>query len=161
MMPDSRKGKRKASASTATPIPVGSDVLDTLVPVATGRKANQPLLERWRYKQIAAAKWERTDRGPWQAPADLTRPWKAIRERAGLPEVIPYALRHSSIVRGIKANLPIRLVASLHDTSIAMIERHYGAHVTDGLEELSRGAIVPLVPAEHGNVVAMQRSANG
>jgi hypothetical protein len=42
-----------------------------------------------------------------------------------------YALRHSSIVRGLKANLPIRLVAALHDTSVEMIEKHYSAFIVD------------------------------
>jgi len=83
----------------------------------------------------------------------LVRPWHAIRERAGLPDVIPYALRHSSIVRGIRANLPIRLVAALHDTSVAMIERHYGRWVADGLDALAASAVVPLLPADEGNVV--------
>ena len=32
------------------------------------------------------------------------------------PEATMYALRHSSIVRMLKANVPIRLVASLHNT---------------------------------------------
>jgi hypothetical protein len=41
-----------------------------------------------------------------------------------MPE-IPYALRHSSIVRAIRANLPIRPVAALHDTSVEMTEQHY------------------------------------
>ena len=63
-----------------------------------------------------------------------------------MPEVIPYALRHSSIVRGIRANLPIRLVAALHDTSVQMIERHYGKWVVDGLDDLAARAVVPLVP---------------
>ena len=61
-------------------------------------------------------------------------------------KIIPYALRHSSIVRGIRANLPIRLVAAAHDTSIGMIERHYSRFITSGLEDMLRQAIVPLVP---------------
>lgn len=58
---------------------------------------------------------------------------------------IPYALRHSSIVRGLRASLPIRLVAALHDTSVAMIERHYSRRITEGLEELVARAVGPLV----------------
>jgi len=60
--------------------------------------------------------------------------------------VIPYALRHTSIVRGIRANQPIRLVAALHDTSVTMIERHYGRYIADGLDELAARSVVPLVP---------------
>ena len=59
---------------------------------------------------------------------------------------MPYALRHSSIVRGIRAGLPIRLVAAMHDTSVVMIERHYARWITDGLEELAARAVIPLVP---------------
>jgi hypothetical protein len=74
--------------------------------------------------------------------------------------VIPYALRHSSIVRGIRANLPIRLVAALHDTSVPMIERHYGRWIVDGLEELAARAIVPLVSQAEGNIVRLRASAD-
>jgi hypothetical protein len=73
-----------------------------------------------------------------------------------MPGIISYALRHSSIVRGIRANLPIRLVASLHDTSVAMIERHYARYIADGLDELAARAVVPLVPSEGGNVVQLK-----
>jgi len=65
---------------------------------------------------------------------------------AGLPaSTIPYALRHSSIVRGLRAGLPIRLVAALHDTSVVMIERHYSRYITEGLDELVARAVVPIV----------------
>jgi len=40
-----------------------------------------------------------------------------------MPEVIPYALRHSSIVRGLRKGLPIQQVAKLHNTSVKTIER--------------------------------------
>jgi hypothetical protein len=76
----------------------------------------------------------------------MARPWEEIRKSAKMPDVIPYALRHSSIVKHIRANLPIRLVAALHDTSTAMIERHYSKWITSGLEEMARVAITPLVP---------------
>lgn len=142
MVPMSRKGRGAKSGSI--PVPVGGDVLNALVPVVTERPADAPLLERWRRIQTAAATWQRDRRGPWRAASELLRPWHAIRERAGLPEVIPYALRHSSIVRGIRVNLPLRLVAALHDTSTAMIERHYARFIADGLEDLARAAIVPL-----------------
>jgi len=70
--------------------------------------------------------WATAGRVAWWTASELTGPsgaWKDIKTKAGMPTVIPYALRHSSIVRGIKANLPIRLVAALHDTSVAMISR--------------------------------------
>lgn len=157
LVPVSRKG-RGGKTGTIT-VPVGRDVLDELVPVVTGRPADAPLLERWRAVQVKGGiTWQRSGRGPWQSAAELVRPWHAIREKAQLHEAIPYALRHSSIVKGIRANLPIRLVAGLHDTSTAMIERHYAKWITSGLEELARAAIVPLVPSVEGaRVVTIRR----
>jgi hypothetical protein len=86
--------------------------------------------------------WKKSERGPWKR-AELARPWKAIRERASLPEVIPYALRHASIVRGLRKGLPIQQVAKLHNTSVKMIERHYAKYIATALEDLARAAGVP------------------
>ncbi|MES2494665.1 MAG: tyrosine-type recombinase/integrase [Pseudomonadota bacterium] len=144
MVPVSRKGRGTKNAGT--PVPIGDDVLQIMLPTIDGRSANETLLERWRNKQTPGSiKWERDGRGPWKTASELTRPWNAIRKRADLAPIIPYALRHSSIVRGIRANLPIRLVASLHDTSVQMIERHYGRFIADGLDELAAKAVVPLI----------------
>lgn len=151
MIPVSRKGKGKAGS---IPVPVGNDVLDALQPVVTGRKSDAPLLERWRHKQEKGSiEWHPDGRGPWLNASELVRPWGAIRRRAGMTDVIPYALRHSSIVRGIKANLPIRLVAATHDTSAAMIERHYSKWIVSGLEELAARAVVPLVQESSSKVI--------
>src|SRR6266478_5082361 len=75
------------------------------------------------------------------------------------PEVIPYALRHSSIVRGLRKGLPIQQVAKLHNTSVKMIERHYAKYIATALEDLARAAIVSLVPRSDGNVVPMGKRA--
>ena len=145
MMPTSRKGNGAKVA--AVPVAVPQDVLNALAPIVNGRASSERLLERWRSKQVPGGiRWERTDRGPWETASEMDRAWDAIRTRAGLPEAIPYALRHSSIVRGIRANLPIRLVASSHDTSVSMIERHYGHFIADGLDDMAAAAVVSLIP---------------
>ncbi len=158
LVPVSRKGRGKKSGNT--PVPVGGDVLDALQQVITGRAGNRHLLERWRHRQIKGNEWEKTGRGPWSS-SELVRPWHAIRERARLPHVIPYSLRHSSIVRCIRKNLPIRLVAAMHDTSVQMVERHYSRWIVDGLEELAAQAIVPLVPRDEGGKVLPMRGRAG
>lgn len=143
MMPPSRKGR--GGKARLIPVPIGRDVLDVLAPIVVGRSKGASLFERWRYsQQPGTIRWERSSRGPWQTPSEIVRPWGDIRNKAGLPDVIPYALRHSSIVRGIRANLPTRLVAAIHDTSIVMIERHYARHIADGLDTLAAQAIIPL-----------------
>lgn len=77
----------------------------------------------------------------------MTKLWKKVTISAATPGAIPYALRHSSIVRGLRNGLPIRLVAALHDTSVEMIERHYSRWITEGLEDLVAKAIVPMFRA--------------
>jgi hypothetical protein len=78
----------------------------------------------------------------------MTRPWRAAVATAGLPAgLVPYCLRHSSIVRGLTNGLPVSLVAKVHDTSVAMIEKHYGAFIVDAAEELLRRAMVPMAAA--------------
>ena len=64
-----------------------------------------------------------------------------------------YCLRHSSIVRMLVRNVPIRLVASLHNTSTSMIEKHYSRHITEtSIDDIARvGLLSDPVPA--GNVV--------
>ncbi|MBF0678558.1 MAG: tyrosine-type recombinase/integrase [Devosia sp.] len=149
IVPRSRKGQGDKSDSLK--IPVGQDVLDELVPVTQGRDPYEPLLERWRHAQAPGGRaWVRSERGRWQSAAALDKSWQQITARAGLPKVIPYALRHTSIVNGIRANQPIRLVAALHDTSVVQIEKHYSRWIVDGLEEIARAAVRPLVPQTEG-----------
>jgi hypothetical protein len=141
---------------------VGSDVIEALKPAIAGRRPADPLLERWRHRQEkpeAGSKpvWVRDSRGTWNSPAELTRPWAVIIERAGLPaDTVPYSLRHSSIVRGLRAALPVRLVAQLHDTSDKMIERHYASSIVNALDDLTAAAVVPLVDTGRGKVVKLK-----
>ncbi|MEH2520130.1 hypothetical protein V1279_005703 [Bradyrhizobium sp. AZCC 1610] len=83
----------------------------------------------------------------------------AGKYRLAMPEVIPYALRHSSIVRGLRKGLPIQQVAKLHNTSVKMIERHYAKYIATALEDLARAAVVSLVPRSDGNVGPMGKRA--
>jgi len=71
-------------------------------------------------------------------------------------DVTVYCLRHSSIVRALLANIPIRLIASLHNTSVAMIEKHYSKHIAEHADDLARVALLQHEPPHGGNVVAMR-----
>lgn len=150
MVPVSRKGKGQKAANRIG-VRVGADVLDLLKPAIAGRKGHEPLLLRPRWEQVARPgkinSWRKSnERVEWQNASELRNPWDRIRVKAGLSaDVIPYAFRHSSIVRGLRAGLPTRLVAALHDTSSAMIERHYSVYIVDALGELAAKAVVPLV----------------
>ncbi|MDG4904550.1 MULTISPECIES: tyrosine-type recombinase/integrase [unclassified Mesorhizobium] len=150
MVPTSRKG-RGTKKTTHVGIRVGIDVIDQLRPAIAGKQRGDALLQRWRHVQTKATEsqppqWVRDARGPWVAASELARPWLEIVTRAGLSrEVVPYSLRHSSIVRQLRAGLPVRLVAALHDTSTTMIERHYASAIVDLLDELSASAVIPLI----------------
>ena len=155
MVPTSRKGRGVKKVSHVA-VQIGHDVVEALRPAIAGRRSNAPLLERWRHQQtkgteFAPPGWERLSRGPWLHATELARPWSLILRRAGLPaDTVPYSLRHSSIVRMLKAGLPIRLVASLHDTSSAVIERHYASVITNAMDDLAARAVVPLVSRVDG-----------
>jgi integrase len=157
MVPGSYKGRGGNGGSV--PVPVGDDVIEVVLPAIVGRPSDAPLFERWIHEQEPGGiVWKKSERSPWKR-GELARPWNALRERAGMLEVIPYALRHSSIVRGLRKGLPIQQVAKLHNTSVKMIERHYAKYIATALEDLARAAVVPLVPRSNGNLVPMGRRA--
>jgi hypothetical protein len=69
-----------------------------------------------------------------------------------------YALRHTSIVRQLLATVAVRVVASLHDTSIAMIERTYSRHIGDHSDALARGAMLDIAEPAQDVVLALRAS---
>ena len=155
MVPASRKG-RGGKTSTLVAIRIGEDVVSLLLPAVRGRKPGEPLLQKWLHSPVDG-KWQRTSREAWKFPSELRRPWAAILEKARLPEnTVIYALRHSSIVRQLTARLPLGLVADLHDTSTAMIERHYSSSIVSMLDDVAAGAIIPLIDREDQKVVSLR-----
>ena len=70
-------------------------------------------------------------------------------------EVTMYCLRHSSIVRMLLQNVPIRLVASLHNTSVTMIEKHYSKYIVEYGDEHARAALLQHEPTIGDNIVAL------
>ena len=69
-----------------------------------------------------------------------------------------YCLRHSSIVRMLLRNVPIRLVASLHNTSVAMIEKHYSRYITEhSIDDITRAGLLSEPAPAADNVVALAR----
>lgn len=153
MVPGSYKGR--GGIGGLVPIPVGEDVIAVLLPAIVGRPKDAFLFERWNYVQERnSITWKKSTRGPWKT-AELSRPWHAIRARAELPKVIPYSLRHTSIVRGLRNNLPIQQVARMHNTSVTMIERHYARYIATALEDRARAAVVPIVPQNESNLVTI------
>jgi integrase len=71
------------------------------------------------------------------------------------PDATMYCLRHSSITRALLQNVPIRLVASLHDTSVVMIERHYSKYIVEHSDDISRRALLQHEPQVGGEIVTL------
>jgi integrase len=160
MVPTSAKGRPGSRKPSHHPVPVGVDLVALLQPAIAGRKGSDLLLMKWRMQQVPGDKsagippmWRRDTRVGWLSAADLTRPWRKALSQAGLPpELTPYRLRDASVIRGLRVGLPVRLVAQLHDTSAAMIEKHYASYIVDALSEVERRAIVPIRPAAVGKM---------
>ena len=144
LIPSSNKGRGNRKRPPIA-IRIGDDVISKLASQSRGRHASDLLFKRWAYKRTAGIKWEKEKLRGW-LPSELTKPFAAIATRAGLSEdVTAYSLRHSSIVRGLRANLPVRLVAAIHDTSSDMIEKYYSAFIVDALGAAAAAAIIPLI----------------
>jgi integrase len=156
LVPTSRKGRR--SKLTHVAVPVAQDVIDALAPAVNGRIGAEPLFLYRGWRRVGPIGWERSpERRPWTSPDQMARHWGQIVARAGLPaSTTPYSLRHSSIVRGLRAGLPTRLVAQLHNTSSLMIEAHYSHHISDALAELAERAVISLAPVAPSPIAAVR-----
>jgi integrase len=147
-VPTSLKGTSTEKASHIA-LPIMPEVVDALRPAVAGRRGHEALLLRPRWRREPGpglGVLKIYERGAWGSASTLTRPWLAIITEAELKGAIPYALRHSSIVRGLRAGLPIQLVARLHDSSATMIEKFYSRYIVSGLDDLARAALIPMLP---------------
>lgn len=152
MMPGSKKGRGRKQRPSV-PIPLSTEAIERLAPAVEGRDLNEPLLMRWHHRKEGKCTWVRAERRSWGPAYQTGEYWRAAVKRAGLPKgTIMYALRHSSIVRGLRAMLPVRLVAALHDTSVEMIEMHYAAFIVDATEDLARRAAISFAPEAAGSL---------
>jgi integrase len=142
LMPKSAKGgtaKRAERKLERIPVPITAALAALLKQASKGRASEAPLLlrsngEPWAYR--------RSD----HYRQDIRKVVEAIGRD---PDAVTiYSLRHSSIVRHLLANTPIRVVAALHDTSVGQIERHYSKHIARHSDEIARRALLqPEQPA--------------
>jgi integrase len=133
-IPTSRKGRGEKKIKRRQ-VPLPSELVARLQAIAAD-------------KADAALLLNKPDGGPWKK-SDQLRPWRKAAERAGLDpnEVSMYALRHTSITRMLKAGVPIRIVAALHDTSVGQIERTYALKIDKHVDDIVRPAMLDLTPA--------------
>jgi integrase len=146
LMPLSAKGRARSKRHERRPVPITPALAAVLKQGAQGRAPDAALLLR--------ANGERWGHGRRRHHRD---DFRAVIEAAGLdPDVATLsALRHSSIVRQLLANVPIRIVATLHDTSVKMIERTYTPHIAEHTDALARRALLDIAPSAIANIVPL------
>jgi integrase len=124
MMPSSRKGRNRQIMRK--PLPISPRLAALLRQAAVGRAPHARLLDKIR---------------------KISERFSAATKHLGLdPDATPYALRHSSIVRMLLNGVPVRVVASHHDTSVEMIEKHYSRYITDVSDVLTRRTLLDFPP---------------
>jgi integrase len=131
LMPRSAKGRGQKRIERR-PIPIPPSLAARLRAAAGDRSPNAPLLQR-----LDGAAWH-------SGHSDHSRPFERALAAAGLPKVVPYALRHSSITRALQRGLSPRLVADAHDTSVVMLERNYAKYIADHSDAALRTAQIDL-----------------
>ena len=142
MMPSSRKGRGQKKV-THVPVPIPSSLAEKLKLAGKDKASDAPLLIK-----PSGDRWKQSDH---------SRLFRRVVLRAALDpsEVTLYALRHSSIVRDLLANVPVRVVATKHDTSIPMIERNYSKYIADHADMLSRRAMLDPSTPFGDNVISL------
>ncbi len=155
MMPKSGKGGTRHPGQRKVEryaVSISPELAALLKAAAKGRPSHAPLLLRKNGK-------------PWHAdnPSNDYRPGvRSVVEQIGLdPNVYGlYAFRHSSITRMLLAGTHTAIVAKCHDTSEAMIRKHYAASILDYTDEITRKTLPALGPAREpaaGNVVKLTK----
>ena len=148
-MPRSGKGGGRNRAKKKVErysVPITAQLAVKLKQATKGRADDAPLLLK-----SDGSSW---DKNPGQ---NYHRQVDNVVTAIGLDaaDVSMYCLRHSSIVRMLLLNVPIRLVASLHNTSVAMIERHYSKYIVEHSDDISRPALLLHEPPSGENIVAL------
>jgi integrase len=148
LMPLSAKGRIRTKRLERRSVPIPSALAAVLVQEAKGRPTDAPLLVR-----ANGEAWGHSTR------ARHRNDFRAVVEAVGLdPNVITlYSLRHSSIVRQLVANVPIRIVAATHDTSAKQIEAHYSKHISEHSDALVRRAMLDLSTPVSDKVITLKR----
>jgi site-specific recombinase XerD len=148
LMPLSAKGRARNKRHERRPVPITPALAAVLKQEAQGRAPDAPLLLR-----ANGERWGHGRRRHHRAD------FRAVVEAAGLDpdEVTLYALRHSSIVRQLLANVPIRIVATLHDTSVKMIERTYSRYIAGHSDAIARRALLEIQQPSAPNVVPLAK----
>jgi integrase len=142
LMPRSAKGRGQKRVERR-PLPISVSLAEKLKAVAAERPSGDPLLQR-------------PDGGAWQV-SDHGNHFDRALIAAGLPRVVPYALRHTSICRALMRGVPTAVVCDWHDTSELMLRKNYAKYIADYSDAAIRSAQIDLEPSLSPTVVPLTR----
>jgi integrase len=129
MMPCSHKGRGKRTV-TKKPVPITPELAKKL---KSNRAPDAPLLLR-----ADGRAWQSINQGDHTWPFRVAVAACKLETGSDGKKVTAYSLRHSFIVRSLLAGTPTRVVASLADTSIRMLEAHYSPYILDHADSVAR-----------------------
>jgi integrase len=142
-IPVSAKG-RGVKEVQSNELAISAGLAARLRVVAGDRPVTEPLLLR-------------PDGQPWRHSDESQRFADAVTAAGqDATAITAYALRHSWILGRLKHGMPVRLVAQLSDTSLAMLERHYSVSIGKGVRDMQRDALPNVEPAT-ADVVQLHR----
>lgn len=114
---------------------IGSDKNGIPRQISMPQNISEFLSEQSKSKLPGAWIFTRSDGVPWSKDK-WKKPIKTAVKAAELPcRASAYTMRHSVITDLVRGGLPILTVAQMSDTSVAMIEKHYGHLVRNDAEE--------------------------
>jgi Phage integrase family len=119
MMPSSRKGRNREIERK--PVPISRQLFQQLKQATAGKRSDEPIFTK------------RTH---------IERDFRAISESLRAPpQAVPYSFRHSSIVRMLVKDVPLSIVASHHDTSAKIIQKHYARFISNVSDAVTRNTL--------------------
>jgi hypothetical protein len=119
MMPSSRKGRNREIERK--PVPISLELAQHLRRRSVGKRPSERLFIKIR---------------------KIAERFGEIAKSVGIERyVIPYSFRHSSIVRMLLRNVPVNVVASHHDTSAEIIQKHYAHFISNVSDTLTRDTL--------------------
>ena len=137
-------------------MPIAAELAERLQVLTRDRVPTALLLMRPATARSPGGRWKRSNQDD-HFEEIVARCGLTDWDRLGYPDKITLgALRHSSIVRQIKANVPIRIIAVNHNTSVAKIESNYSAFIGDHTDAITRAALLDASKPTAGNVVPIR-----
>jgi integrase len=133
-MPSSRKGRNREIERK--PVPISGELAQHLKRASLGKRDSERLFTELK---------------------KIEQRFSVIAKRVGIVRyVVPYSFRHSSIVRMLLKNVPVNVVASHHDTSAEIIQKHYAHFISNVSDHLTRETLPVFATAIASKVLRLR-----